>query len=256
MNERRYRSGWVLRREWSNVLEKNQEWWGELLARVVRGSFLEEATFELSHEGWRTRETRGYEASSCRRAWKGGVEAEETARFKGAETGKSRLATSTSVFLSVNWRPWHSLPAGGVGVIVKIITILRCTSSFTKADLSASLGNRFTNHCCECRSRIWFRCWNGPTYRHTRLHACTRSSQGTRACTHSSHRHACIHTHPDTHTEPSHGISAPRLHHRECRFWHFGLSCIQLAPPSVGGAGCRRHRRRGARLWVRTEPLN
>lgn len=153
------------------------------------------------------RETRGYEASSCRRAWKGGVQAEETARFKGAETGKSRLATSTSVFLSVNWRPWHSLPAGGVGVIVKIITILRCTSSFTKADLSASLGNRFTNHCCECRSRIWFRCWNGPTYRHTRLHACTLSSHRyihtilTRA-------HTCTHIH--THTQSPHtGFQLP-----------------------------------------------
>ena len=86
------------------------------------------------------------EASSCRRAWKGGVQAEETARFKGPETGKSRLATSASVFLSVNWRQWHSLTAGGVGIIVKVITILWFKSSFNKADLSASLGNRFTNH--------------------------------------------------------------------------------------------------------------
>lgn len=181
---------------------------------------------------------RGYEASSCRRAWKGGVQAEETARFKAAETGKSRLATSTSVFLSVNWRPWHSLPAGGVGVIVKIITILRCTSSFTKADLSASLGNRFTNHCCECRSRIWFRCWNGPTYRHTRLHACTLSSHRyiytilTRA-------HTCTHIH--THTQSTHtGFQLPDSTTESADFGisgsHAFSSLLRLwEEPAVGG---------------------
>lgn len=61
--------------------------------------------------------------------------------------------------------------------------------------------------CCECRSRIWFRCWNGPTYRHTCLHACTLSSHRY-IHTILARAHTCTHIH--IHTQSTHtGFQLP-----------------------------------------------
>lgn len=98
------------------------------------------------------------------------------------------------------------------------------------------------------------------SHRHTHDHMHTRPHTGMHACIHAhtyiltqAHMHACLHTHlhtgahtcthilTHTHTEQSHGISAPRLHHRESA--DFGIlgsqafsSLLSLwEEPAVGG---------------------